>query len=90
MHRLARATFRFPGALASEARQVSVVGSFNNWDPTVHPLIKTPQGDWMIRLYLTPGNFVYAFCVDGTTWLDPNNSDRVPNGRGSAWSVRRL
>jgi hypothetical protein len=46
-------TFRFPVSLAPAARRV-VVGPFNGWEPTVHPLVRTTTGDWTITIYLPP------------------------------------
>jgi hypothetical protein len=43
---LAAITLRFPGSVAPEARRVAVVGPFNGWNPTVHPLVRTATGDW--------------------------------------------
>ncbi len=81
-------TFRFPGTLARTARQVAVVGHFNAWDPTAHPLTKTPEGDWITVIDLPPGQVVYRLWVDGTTWLDPYDDGREANVWGSEDSVR--
>ena len=83
-------TFRFPAGLAPGARRVSVVGSFNRWDPAVHPMRRSADSDWTITVYLSPGRVVYTFSVDGTTWLDPADDGRIPNGWGSEYSVRQI
>ncbi len=80
--------FRFPGSLAPQAQVVALVGAFNAWTPHTHPLTKTPEGDWIITVYLHPGRAVYCFHVDGVAWLDPNDDGRVPNGWGSEYSIR--
>ena len=81
-------TFRFPGSLAPRANQIAVLGPFNGWNPHIHVMTKTPEGSWVIRLYLPPGRAVYCFDVDGSSWLDPNDEGRIPNGWGSEYSVR--
>ncbi len=81
-------TFRFPGALAPRARRVAVTGSFNGWNPTTHPLMQVPSGDWTLTVFLPPGRVVYCFSVDGDAWLDPGDEERIPNGWGSEYSVR--
>ncbi len=80
--------FRFPGTLAPRAGRVSVVGSFNGWDPKAHLLTKTANGDWTITIYLPPGRTVYQFSVDGAFWLDPRDEGRIPNCWGSEYSIR--
>jgi hypothetical protein len=82
--------FRFPGRLAPAARRVFVLGSFNGWKPSSHPLTKTSEGDWVTTIFLTPGRIVYCFDVDGTAWLDPNDDGRIPNGWGSEYSIREV
>lgn len=80
--------FRFPGKLAPRAGQVAVVGPFNGWNPAVHLLTKTADGDWTITIYLPPGHTIYQFSIDGAFWLDPYDEGRVPNGWGSEYSIR--
>lgn len=81
-------TFRLPSTRVPTARQVSVIGSFNAWDPQVHRLRKSPEGDWVITIYLSSSRIVYCFDVDGIAWLDSTDDGRVPNGWGSEYSVR--
>ncbi|MHB8731190.1 MAG: isoamylase early set domain-containing protein [bacterium] len=83
-------TFRFPARLMPTARSVSVIGSFNGWNPQVHRLRRTPENEWAVTVYLTPGRAVYCFSVDGVMWLDPADEGRVPNGWGSEYSVRHV
>lgn len=90
MNTLVPVTFRFPGSLAPGGSQVAVVGPFNGWNPTVHLLTKTADGDWTITIYLPPGRTVYHFSVDGAFWLDPHDERRVPNGWGSEYSIRYI
>jgi 1,4-alpha-glucan branching enzyme len=84
---LVAAKHQFPGALAPAARRVALVGPFNGWDPTVHPLVRTTSGDWTITIYLPPGRVTYHFDVDGAAWLDPNDDGRIPNTWGTEYSV---
>lgn len=81
-------TFRFPGDLAPMVHQVAVVGPFNRWDPSSHPLKRTAVGDWTATIQLAPGRTVYEFWVDGVMWLDPADDGREPNDWGSEDSVR--
>lgn len=88
MDTLVPVTFRFPARLAPTARKVSVVGSFNGWNPAVHPMRRGEGNDWTITLYLSPGRAVYLFSVDGALWNDPEDDGRTPNGWGTEYSVR--
>ena len=83
-------TFRFPARLAPAARHVSLVGSFNGWDPAAHPMRRAEDGGWAITVYLPPARVVYTFSVDGVMWLDPQDEGRLPNGWGSEYSVRHV
>jgi 1,4-alpha-glucan branching enzyme len=58
---------------APVARTVSVVGSFNDWDPQATPLVKAQEdGVWSVTVPLLPGRHRYAFMVDDSVWtLDP-------------------
>jgi Glycogen recognition site of AMP-activated protein kinase len=90
MNVLVPVTFRFPAHLALKAQAVSVVGSFNGWNSTAHPLRRAGNGDWMITIYLSPGRVVYMFWADGVMWLDPDDEGRIPNTWGSEYSLRQV
>ncbi len=55
---------------APEAKHVSLIGDFNEWQPDVHPMRRQPDGAWMIQVILTHGHHRYLFFVDGKTRLD--------------------
>lgn len=59
--------------VAPQAKKVSLVGDFNNWDPTAHPMKRMPDGAWMIQVELRHGHHRYAFLVDGVLTLDPRS-----------------
>lgn len=52
------------------AKQVQLIGDFNNWNLFGTPMYKTPNG-WACRLALTPGEYVYKFYTDGQFIADP-------------------
>jgi len=64
-----KVTFNLPSSIAETARTAHVVGDFNDWDPTRHPMKKTKNGKFSLSLEL-PGNSEYEFryLVDGTNW----------------------
>jgi 1,4-alpha-glucan branching enzyme len=51
---------------------VSVVGDFNNWNPTIAPMEQSANGVWSAVVPILPGRHVYAFMVDDSVLtLDP-------------------
>ena len=78
---------------APEARSVSVVGDWNDWDPDKDRL-QDPDGDgiWEIQLRLQRGlEARYQFLVDGERWLaDPRAPLQVDDGFGGTSSVLQI
>ena len=57
--------------LAPHAKSVFLAGSFNQWNPSSHPLKRDKRGTWKITLPLTPGRYEYRFVADGKWENDP-------------------
>jgi hypothetical protein len=53
------------------AAKVSIVGDFNQWNPTAVPLERLSDGTWIADVPLAPGRYAYAFVVDGKLEADP-------------------
>ena len=82
-----REVVRFELAAPSASR-VTLVGSFNAWNPVATPLERDPSsGKWMVSLRLPPGRHVYAFVVDGDVTADPTAPRAADDDFGSANSV---
>ncbi|MGB2706157.1 MAG: AAA family ATPase [Candidatus Omnitrophota bacterium] len=77
--------FRF---YAPNAKEVYVVGDFNNWkiDKT-SKLEKAKEGEWEKSFYLLPGRYRYKFVADGLWFWDPQNPEKEPNPYGDFDSV---
>lgn len=59
--------------VAPGAKQVSIVGDFNGWNPRATPLASSNDGTtWLVQMPLTKGRHVYAFVVDGDIIADPS------------------
>jgi hypothetical protein len=74
---------------ATEASKVEVAGDWNRWQPA--PLRRAENGVWYGDFAIPPGEYRYAFRIDGTTWEVPRGVAAVNDGFGgkSAWlSVR--
>lgn len=53
------------------AKVVSIVGDFNNWNPYSHLMKKNLAGLWEIVIDIPPGVYFYRFVVDGSYKNDP-------------------
>ena len=71
---------------APEARNISLVGNFNNWDIFSHPLKQNQNGEgngrWQKIIYLEPGVYEYRFVVDGVWQNDLQCEERRANEFG--------
>jgi 1,4-alpha-glucan branching enzyme len=56
---------------APGAKQVSLIGDFNEWQPDKHVMKKQADGAWMVQVSLCHGHHQYLFWVDGEVQLDP-------------------
>jgi hypothetical protein len=65
---------------APSAREVYLVGDFNQWNATVEPMAAV-DGRFEVRLFLVAGTYRYKFVVDGNSIVDPDNPG--PAERGS-------
>ena len=71
---------------APAAREVTLCGSFNDWDGNSKPLKQNRTGRWRTFRMLEPGIYEYRFLVDGA-WKNDEEAERVPNPYGSHNSV---
>lgn len=55
------------------ATTIALVGDFNQWNPEHDYLIKNPDGVFVLRKKLKPGDYLYYFIVDGKFSLDTYN-----------------
>jgi 1,4-alpha-glucan branching enzyme len=82
-----KVTFSFE---AVAAKEVFLMGDFNNWDPKKHPMKNEGHGTWNKTLELNPGKYEYKFFVDGEWKKDPLNDRTCPNCYGTQNSVLNL
>lgn len=64
--------------VSADAREVSLVGSFNDWDMDATPLKLSRDGVWSVEVPLAPGRHVYSFVVDGKQWVPDAAAPRAP------------
>jgi len=58
-----------------DAKNVSIVADFNNWNPEVDEMEKDEHGIWYITKFLEKGGYAYKYVVDGEWILDPLNNE---------------
>jgi hypothetical protein len=74
---------------APSALRVELAGDWSGWKP--EPAQRAANGVWYRDLALRPGEYRYAFRVNGTTWTVPAGAVAVDDGFGgkSAWLTVR-
>ena len=74
--------------VAPNAVSVTLVGDFNNWNPTTLPMRRSASGDtWEVEVGLAPGRYTYAFVVDGHLARDPSAAESARDDFGAPSSV---
>jgi 1,4-alpha-glucan branching enzyme len=73
--------------VAPSAGNVSVVGDFNQWNPSAIPLRRLSDGTWIADVPLAPGRYAYAFVVDGRLEPDPSAPRAADGDFGVANSI---
>ncbi len=70
------------------ASEVSIIGSFNNWEAGATPMKKEAKGAWTVTLHLPAGRYPYKFLVNRKEKIaDPANAAAEPDGFGSTNSI---
>jgi len=62
---LRKVALKFP---SHEAKEVYLVGRFNNWDTQANLMKRDRTGLWKTALSLKPGRYEYRFLVD-SIWM---------------------
>lgn len=75
-----RITFSFN---APDAKKVTLVGEFNNWDRAKHPMKCDDNGLWTKTIMLEPGIYEYKFLEDENWMLDTKNEHSRRNCYGT-------
>jgi len=75
---------------APEAKEVILMGDFNNWDPMLQPMENDGNGVWTTSIIVSPGKYEYKFLVDGQWKEDPGNEQTCPNCFGTTNSILDL
>ena len=80
-----RVTFTLPNSIWAD--KIYLVGDFNRWNRTSHPLQRDRDGKWTITINLDLGRvYQFRYLRDADGWLQDNQADAyVPtvSGNGS-------
>ncbi|MCX5752783.1 MAG: glycogen-binding domain-containing protein, partial [Candidatus Krumholzibacteria bacterium] len=70
------------------ASEVSIIGSFNNWEAGATQMKKERKGAWTVTLHLRAGRYPYKFLVNRKQKIaDPTNAMTEPDGFGGSSSI---
>lgn len=77
-----KVTFEIPGSLVAEAKEVALVGEFNEWDASQTKMRKLKDGSYTRTLDLEVGQpYQFRYLLDGEKWInDPAADAFVPSG----------
>jgi len=82
-----RVTFSFE---SSDAKEVILMGDFNDWNPKRHPMKTDGNGVWNKTVIIPPGKYEYKFLIDGDWREDPRNDQTCPNCFGTQNNLLNL
>jgi 1,4-alpha-glucan branching enzyme len=70
-------TFTLPKIAASDAKNVCIVGDFNNWNIRANPMKKLKNGDYTVKLDLEPGKeYQFRYFINESKWENDWNADK--------------
>lgn len=83
-----KVTFRIPGELGNPAREAHVVGEFNGWSLSEHPMRRLKNGSFRATLDLEKGrSYQFRYLLDQGRWeSDPAADDQTPTPYGDGFN----
>lgn len=73
-----KVTFKLSKEIASYAKQVNLVGDFNNWDQDNLPMKKLKSGEFSLSVDLEKGReYQFRYLIDGGSWLNETEADKL-------------
>lgn len=88
-----KVTFRISKDAAKEAKNISLVGEFNEWDSSVSPMKALKNGDFtaMVELSTDKPEYQFRYLCDDSLWVNDGEADAyIPNGLDGDNSVVRV
>lgn len=80
-----KVTFKLPKDAAPEAKKVTIVGDFNDWNTKKNAMKKLKNGSFSTTLDLETGKeYAYKFLIDGEVWENDWDAEKyAPAGIGA-------
>ena len=80
-----KVTFIISSEIANEAKQISLLGEFNDWNKEETPLKKQKDGTFKAILELEiDKDYQFKYLIDGDLWINDEAADKyVPAGIGA-------
>ncbi|MDD5687173.1 MAG: hypothetical protein PHE88_04990 [Elusimicrobia bacterium] len=77
---------------SSKPKNVFLIGDFNKWDKKANPMKKGVNFFWEAMVLLSPGEYKYAFLVDGKQINDQYNKRtlHLKSGKASLLTIKPL
>ncbi len=84
-----KVTFRLPIEAASDARKITIVGDFNDWNTAKTPMKQVTRGDYLVTIELQSNReYRYKYLIDDDRWENDWSADKyVANDFGADDSV---
>ena len=81
-----KVTFNLPKDIAKSAGSVYLVGDFNSWDASSHPMKLQKDGSFNLTINLEKGSeYQYRYLLDGSAWENDDCADKyVKNPYGDS------
>ena len=74
---MCKVTFRIPEAVGNSAQTAHLVGEFNNWEFSAHPMKKLKSGAFTTTLNLEQGReYQFRYLLDQENWENDSEADR--------------
>lgn len=71
---IARITFVLPNSVWAD--KIFLVGDFNDWNRTSHPLHRNRDGEWWLTIDLKTGrSYEFRYLCDGSRWMNDPQAD---------------
>ena len=81
-----KVTFEIAEGLNKSAKEIRLVGEFNDWSALAHPMKRLKNGVYSTTIDLMKGTeYQFRYLVDGSTWENEPESDKfVPTPYGNS------
>ena len=75
--KVCKVTFRLPSVAAPGAKNVCIVGDFNNWNTRANPMKRLKNGDFKLTLKFEPSKeYHFRYLIDDSKWENDWNADK--------------